>query len=100
MARSAAQQRNTEQFVRSSIDAIRAAAAPLDTTEAQSMVLSEVLANLPDDRHAESADRTVRRLFEHAHTERFSGHGAGANGVFDLLADVERTVSTIEKHQP
>jgi hypothetical protein len=100
MARSAAHQRNTEQFVRSSIDAIRAAAAPLDTTEADSLVLAEVLANLPDDTHAQTAGRTVRRLFEHAHTERFSGHSAGANGVFDLLSDVEQTVSTIEKHQP
>jgi BatD DUF11 like domain len=99
-ARAAAEARASEEFVRASIDAIRAAAAPLDSTRAESLVLSEVLSNLPDEAQVREADSTVRRLFERAHTTRYSGHGVEADGVFALLPDVERTVATIEKHQP
>jgi hypothetical protein len=99
-ARAAVQARASEDFVRASIDAIRAAAAPLDSTRAESLVLTEVLSNLPDETQAREADSTVRRLFERAHTTRYSGHSADADGVFSLLPEVERTVAAIEKHQP
>ena len=99
-ARSAAEARASEDFVRASIDAIRAAAAPLDSTKAESLVLSEVLSNLPDETQAREADSTVRRLFERAHSSRFSGHAVETDGVFALLPEVERTVTTIEKYQP
>jgi hypothetical protein len=99
-ARSAAQSRSSDEFVRASIDAIRAAAAPLDSTQAGSLVLSEVLSNLPDETQARAADSTVRRLFERAHTTRYSGHMVDTDGVFALLPEVERTVAAIEKHQP
>lgn len=99
-ARAAAQARASEDFVRESIDAIRAAAAPLDSTRAQSLVLTEVLSNLPDETQVRAADSTVRRLFERVHTSRYSGHEAESDGVFALLPDVERTVAVIEKHQP
>jgi hypothetical protein len=99
-ARTAAQTRASEEFVRASIDAIRAAAAPLDSTRAESLVLSEVLSNLPDETQAQAADSTVRRLFERVHTTRYSGHEVETDGVFALLPEVERTVAAIEKHQP
>jgi BatD DUF11 like domain len=99
-ARAAAQAKASEDFVRASIDAIRAAAAPLDSTRAESLVLTEVLSNLPDETQVRDADSTVRRLFERAHMTRYSGHGADSDGVFALLPEVERTVATIEKHQP
>lgn len=99
-ARAAVQARASEDFVRASIDAIRAAAAPLDSTRAESLVLTDVLSNLPDDTQVRAADSTVRRLFERAHTNRYSGHSADSDGVFALLPDVERTVAVIEKHQP
>lgn len=99
-ARAAAQAKSSDEFVRASIDAIRAAAAPLNSTQAESLVLTEVLSNLPDDNHARAADHTVRRLYESAHTSRYSGHSVEANGVFALLPDVEHTVAVIEKHQP
>jgi hypothetical protein len=99
-ARAAAQALASDDFVRASIDAIRAAAAPLDSTRAESLVLTEVLSNLPDEAQVREADSTVRRLFERAHTTRYSGHEAESDGVFALLPDVERTVAVIEKHQP
>ncbi|MEQ1860918.1 MAG: BatD family protein [Chthoniobacteraceae bacterium] len=95
LARSAARRRDADAFVTASIDAIRAAAAPLDTTEAQSLVLQEVLAKLPSEH-----DATVRRLFAHTHTKCFSGHGVEVNGVLELLPEVQRTVAVIERHQP
>jgi len=99
-ARSAVDARASDEFVRASIDAIRAAAAPLDSTRAESLVLTEVLSNLPDETQARAADSTVRRLFERAHATRYSGHGAETDGVFALLPEVEQTVAAIEKHQP
>jgi hypothetical protein len=97
LARSAANRRDVEGFVNACIDAIRAAAAPLDTTEAQSLVLQEVLAKIPREH---GADETVRKLFERAHARHFSGHDVQPNGALDLLPQVERTVSVIERHQP
>ncbi len=97
VARSAARRSDADAFVTASIDAIRAAAAPLDTTEAESLVLQEVLAKLP---HDNGATETVQKLFRHTHTKNFSGHGVASNGVLDLLPAVQKTVAIIERHQP
>lgn len=97
VARSAARRSDADGFVTASIDAIRAAAAPLDSTEAGSLVLQEVLAKLPPDH---GAAETVQKLFQHTHTKNFSGHGVASNGVLDLLPAVQKTVATIERHQP
>ena len=99
-AREAANRSDTETFVHSSIAAIRAAAAPLDSTEADSLVLHEVLVKLPVAEVASDARQTVQRLFERAHAKQFSGHPVEPNGVFSLLPEVERTITTIEKRQP
>ena len=96
LARSAAQRRDADGFVGASIDAIRAAAAPMDTISAESLVMSEVLESVP----ASDADATIRRLFERSHARHFSGHGVETNGVYELLPEVERTVATIERRQP
>jgi hypothetical protein len=97
LARSAASRSDADAFVAASIDAIRAAAAPLDTTEAESLVLQEVLAKLPREN---GAAETVQKLYEHTHTKNFSGHGVASNGVLDLLPAVQKTVAIIERHQP
>jgi hypothetical protein len=95
-ARAAAAERNSQGFVDASIDAIRAATAPLDSTSAGSLVMAEVLSHSP----AAEANATVERLFQRAHAERFSGHSVETNGVFELLPEVERTVAAIEKKHP
>lgn len=97
LARRAIRQRDTDGFVEASIDAIRAAAAPLDTTEAQSLVFQELIAIVP---HEGAAEETVRRLYEHAHRRHYSGHPDSQQGSLDLLAQVRRTVAVIERHQP
>jgi hypothetical protein len=98
-AREAARRSDSEAFVQSSLAAIRAAAAPLDSTEAESLVLHEVLVKLPEAATPQ-ARQTVQRLFERAHEKDFSGHPVETNGVYALLPEVEQTVTTIEKRQP
>jgi len=96
-ARDAAKRSDSDSFVAASIEAIRAAAAPLDTTEAQSLVFEEVLAKLPSGNGAEA---TVRRLYERTHATQFSGHPVPPQTLLNLLPEVERTVADIEQHQP
>ena len=86
--------------MQSSIAAIRAAAAPLDSTQAESLVLHEVLVKIPPADKLGAARETVQRLFDRAHAKQFSGHPVEANGVFSLLPEVERTITTIERRQP
>jgi hypothetical protein len=94
-ARSAARARKPEEFVTAGVDAIREAAAPLDTTRAQSLVLEEVLAKLDESERSGEPGRIVRKFFETAHTAHFSGHVAEPNGVTELLPQLERTVSSL-----
>jgi hypothetical protein len=82
------------------IAAIRAAAAPLDSTEAESLVLQEVLVKIPAADRNIKARETIQRLFDRSHAKEFSGHPVEANGVFSLLPEVEQTITTIERRQP
>lgn len=97
VARVAAHANDEDAFINASIDAIRAAAAPLDTTQAHSVVMEEVLAKLPRENHA---DKAVRELFTCGHAKDFSGHHTPLNGVTELLPHVEKTVAMIEGRQP
>jgi hypothetical protein len=99
-ARSAAGKKDAEKFVAASLAAIRAAAAPLDTTQPESLVLEEVLAKLPSERTESGAAATVRELFTRAHAAHFSGHAVEPNGVLTLLPKVESAVREIERAQP
>ncbi len=96
-ARIAAGRDDTDGFINASIDAIRAATAPLDTTEAQSIVMEDVLAKLPRENHA---DKAVRELFHCGHAKDFSGHHTTLSGATELLPHVEKTVALIERRQP
>ncbi|MEO8353904.1 MAG: BatD family protein, partial [Chthoniobacteraceae bacterium] len=94
-ARFAVRDRDPETFIAAGIDAIREAAAPLDSARAESIVLEEVIAKLdPAEREGE-AGRTVRRFFETAHTARFSGHTPEPNGVLELFPSLEGVVTTL-----
>ena len=99
-AREAARKQDRQTFVASGLQAIREAAAPLDSAQASSLVLEEVLAKLDEPARNGEPGRIVRKLFEFAHHTHFSGHQPEANGVLALLPEIERTVSTIEKQQP
>lgn len=99
-AREAARKHDREAFVASGLDAIREAAAPLDSARPSSLVLEEVLAKLDEPSRSGEPGRTVRKLFEFAHHAQFSGHQPEANGVLELLPGIERAVSTIERQQP
>jgi hypothetical protein len=99
-ARSAAGKKDAEKFLAASLAAIRAAAAPLDTTQPESLVLEEVLAKLPSERTESGAAATVRELFTRAHAAHFSGHPVEPNGVLTLLPKVESAVREIERAQP
>lgn len=94
-ARSAARARKPEEFVAAGVDALREAAAPLDTAQAQSLVLEEVLAKLDEAERSGEAGKVVRRFFETSHTARFSGHATDPNGVTELLPELERTVKRL-----
>jgi hypothetical protein len=100
VARSAAGKNDADGFVAASLAAIRAAAAPLDTTQPESLVLEEVLAKLPSERAESGAAATVRELFTRAHAAHFSGHRVEPNGVLTLLPKVESAVREIERVQP
>lgn len=97
IARSAARRSDEDAFINASIDALRAATAPLDTTEAQAIVMEDVLTKLPRENHA---DKAVRELFHCGHAKDFSGHRSALEGVFELLPHVEKTVALIERRQP
>lgn len=97
VARDAARRSDVDAFVNASINALRAATAPLDTTEAQAIVMEDVLAKLPRENHADAA---VRELFHCEHAKDFSGHRPELNGVTELLPHVEKTVAMIEGRQP
>lgn len=99
-ARAAALQQDRDTFVASGLNAIREAAAPLDTAQAGSLVLEEVLAKLDEPARNGEPGRIVRQLFDFAHTAHYSGHQPEPNGVLDLLPQIERTVSTLERQQP
>jgi hypothetical protein len=99
-AREAVRRSDSETFVQSSIAAIRAATAPLDSTEAESLVLHEVLEKIPTADKNTKARETIQHLFERSHAKEFSGHPIESNGVFSLLPEVERTITTIERRQP
>jgi hypothetical protein len=96
-ARAACDARDSDAFVAASIEAIRSAAAPLDSTAAESLVLSEVLARLPG---RNGAAATVEKLFHRAHARHFSGHAVAQDGVFSMLPEIEKTVAEIESRQP
>ena len=97
LARTAVAHRDLDRFVTASIDAIRAAAAPLNTTQAESLVRQEVLTQVPAQAAGEDV---IRKLYERAHARRFSGKPVGPGSEWDLLPEVERTVAAIEVHQP
>lgn len=97
IARAAARRNDTDAFINASIDALRAATAPLDTTEAHSVVMQDVLAQLPRENHAGAA---VRELFTCGHAKDFSGHHTPLDGAAELLPHVEKTVALIERRQP
>jgi len=97
IARAAVRRRDTDLFINASIDALRAATAPLDSAEAQSIVMADVLAQLPRENHAGAA---VRELFECGNAKDFSGHAPALTGVTELLPHVEKTVALIERRQP
>ncbi len=94
-ARSAARARKPEEFVAAGVDAIREAAAPLDTAQAQSLVLEEVLSKFDESERSGEPGRIVRKFFETAHTARFSGHAPEPNGVTELLPELTRTVASL-----
>lgn len=97
IARAAARRNDTDAFINASIDALRAATAPLDTTEAQAIVMEDVLSKLPRGNHA---DKAVRELFHSGNAKDFSGHRSDLAGVTELLPHVEKTVALIERRQP
>jgi len=97
MARAAARRNDTDAFINASIDALRAATAPLDTTEAQAIVMEDVLSKLPRGNHA---DKAVRELFHCGNAKDFSGHRSELAGATELLPHIEKTVALIERRQP
>ncbi len=94
-ASAAVRERDPETFVAAGIDALREAAAPLDSARAESIVLEEVLAKLDPAERAGDAGRTVSRFFETAHTARFSGHAPEPNGVLELFPSLEGVVTAL-----
>jgi hypothetical protein len=96
-ARLALERKDSDGFVSASLAAIRSATAPLDSTQAESLVFQEVFSKMPGQGEART---TVERLFARAHARKFSGHGVEADGVFALFPEVEKTVAAIERQQP
>ncbi len=89
-ARTAARRGDSGAFLAASTRAIREAAAPLDTAQADSLTQEEVLNILRND---ERASKTAKAIFEHGEAHRY-----GANGTLKpdaLMSDLEHTLARL-----
>lgn len=91
-ARDAARRGDSAAFVEASARALREAAAPLDTAQAESLTREEVLRQVHND---ERAARAAKTIFEKADTARYASRSADLSETSKLLPEVEHAVAQL-----
>jgi hypothetical protein len=91
-ARAAAKRGDQAGFFQAGLGALREAAAPLDSAQAESLTRDEVLRQLDDDERASKAARTI---FETAEAARYASGAGVLPQPSALLPELERAVARL-----
>jgi hypothetical protein len=91
-ARAAARRGDSTGFLHAGLGALRQAASPHDTADAESLTREEVLRQLRSD---DRAARAAETIFERADAARYSSHPAPASESAKLLPELEHAVARL-----
>jgi hypothetical protein len=97
IARAAARRGDSAKFFEASLGALRQAAAPLDSAEAESLTREEVLRQFGTD---ERGARAAQAIFETADASRYASTRVGKNVDSEtLLPELEHAVASLSSRQ-
>ena len=95
-ARHAVRRGDQAGFVDASLGALRAAAAPLDSTQPESLTREEIVRQLGGDQRAA---RTTHAIFDRADATRYASTKTDLNSAAELLPEVEHAVAALHSRQ-
>jgi hypothetical protein len=95
-ARDAVRRGDHRGFLTAGVGALRHAAAPLDTADAESLTREEVLRQLREDERASSAARTI---FETAEAAQYASRESNLQSNHALLPELERAVAKLSSRR-